>query len=214
LPLDGNDFQISSGLYGESDLRQVDPQTGNVLRRIKDPPQVFGEGLALNGNRLVQLTWHEKVAFIFDLDTFAEISSFSYDGEGWGLCFDGRQFYMTNGSASISARDAKSFAQVSEVRVVQDGQPVDMLNELECVGDSLYANVWKTNNILRIDKATGRILAVIDTLGLLTPEEVAAAGPKGLLNGIAYDPTHDTFLITGKFWPKLFEVKFVPKVSR
>jgi glutaminyl-peptide cyclotransferase len=206
----------SSGLYSESDLRQVDPQTGKVLRRAKDPPQVFGEGLALNGNHLVQLTWQEKIAYVYDLDTLAQISSFSYDGEGWGLCFDGKQYYMTNGSASISARDAKTFALVSEVQVVQDGQPVDMLNELECVGDSLYANVWKTNNILRIDKVTGRITAVIDASGLLTPEEVAAAGPDGdgVLNGIAYDPTHDVFLITGKLWPKMFEVKFVPKGSR
>lgn len=206
----------SSGLYSESDLRQVDPLTGKVLRRTKDPPQVFGEGLALNENRLVQLTWQEKIAYVYDLNTLAQISSFSYDGEGWGLCFDGKQYYMTNGSALISARDAKTFARVSEVQVVQEGQPVDMLNELECVGDSLYANVWKTNNILRIDKATGRITAVIDASGLLTPEEMAAAGPDGdgVLNGIAYDPTRDTFLITGKLWPKLFEVKFVPTGSR
>jgi glutaminyl-peptide cyclotransferase len=201
----------SSGLYGQSDLRQVEPQSGRVLRRVPDPPEVFGEGLALNRNQLVQLTWHENIAYIYDLNSFSQVGSYSYDGEGWGLCFDGNKFYMTDGSATIVGRDPVTFSVTNQVEVVRDGQPVTNLNELECVGDSLYANVWQTNNILRIEKGTGRITAVIDASGLLTQQESAAAGSDGVLNGIAYDPSHDTFLITGKLWPKMFEVRFAPK---
>ncbi len=201
----------SSGLYGSSNVRRVDPQTGRVLLLNQDSPKVFGEGLALDGNRLYQLTWKAKTGFIYDVDTLAQVGTFSYDGEGWGLCFDGRRFIMSNGSATLTTRDGGTFAVVSSVQVMLNGTPVNMLNELECVGDSVYANVWLTDNILRIDKAKGRVTAVIDASGLLTSQERAAAGTNGVLNGIAYDPTHDTFLITGKLWPKLFEVKFVPK---
>jgi glutaminyl-peptide cyclotransferase len=201
----------SSGLYGQSDLRQVDLASGKVVRRISVPSEVFGEGLALNGNRLVQLTWREQIAYIYDLDSLNRVGSYPYEGEGWGLCFDGKQFYMTDGSATIAARDPKTFAVTNQVQVLKDGQPVMQLNELECVGESLYANVWMTNNILRVDKATGRLTAVIDASGLLTQAETDAAGSDGVLNGIAYDPTRNSFLITGKLWPKMFEVKFVQK---
>ncbi len=203
----------SSGLYGKSNLREVDPQAGLVLRRIEDSSSVFGEGLALDGNRLVQLTWHEKLGYIYDLDTFSQVGTISYDGEGWGLCFDGQHFFMSNGSDYIYAREPKTFTIIDRVQVVQKGKPISNLNELECVGDSIYANVWKTNTILQIKKATGEVTGVIDASGLLTPQELAQAGADGVLNGIAYDPTHNTFLITGKLWPKLFEVRFVPKSS-
>jgi glutaminyl-peptide cyclotransferase len=201
----------SSGLYGASNIRKVDPTTGQVLLRKDDPPQVFGEGLALYGNRLYQLTWKEHIGYIYDVDTFAQVGTFTYDGEGWGLCFDGQHFVMSNGSAALTTRDAKTFAVVTSTQVTLNGTPVNMLNELECVGDAVYANVWMTDNILRIDKATGKVTAVIDASGLLTPQERAAAGTDGVLNGIAYDTVHNTFMITGKLWPKLFEVKFVPK---
>jgi glutaminyl-peptide cyclotransferase len=203
----------SSGLYGTSSLRKVDPQTGLVLQRVDDPTSVFGEGIALNGNRLFQLTWREKIAYVYDLNTFTQVETVSYDGEGWGLCFDGRYFFMSNGSASILKRDPQSFAVLSSLPVTQNGEPISQLNELECVGNSLYANVWKTNTILRISKSTGHVTGVIDASGLLTPEELAQTGPEDVLNGIAYDPDRDVFLITGKRWPKLFEVKFIPKVA-
>jgi glutaminyl-peptide cyclotransferase len=203
----------SSGLYGKSNLREVDPQTGSVRRRIDDPVSVFGEGIALNGNQLLQLTWREHVGYVYDLNTLAQIGKISYDGEGWGLCFDGQYFFMSNGSASIYKRDPKTFAVLGSVQIMQAGKPIDQLNELECVGDSIYANVWKTNNILRIDKGTGAVTGVIDASGLLTPQELAQAGSDGVLNGIAYDPDHSVFLITGKLWPKLFEVQFIPKTN-
>jgi glutaminyl-peptide cyclotransferase len=201
----------SSGLYGKSNLRKVDPQTGTVLQRVDDPTAVFGEGIALDGNRLVQLTWHEKIGYVYDLDSFTQVGTVSYDGEGWGLCFDGQYFYMSNGSTYISKRDAKSFAMLSSIQVLQDGKPITQLNELECVGNSIYANVWMTDTILRINKNSGKVTGVIDASGLLTSQERAQAGSDGVLNGIAYDPNNDVFLITGKLWPKLFEVKFISK---
>jgi len=203
----------SSGLYGKSNLRKVTPQTGLVLQRIDDPTPVFGEGIALDGNRLLQLTWHENIGYVYDLNTLTQVGTISYDGEGWGLCFDGQHFYMSNGSAFIFKRDPKTFAILGSVQIMQNGEPISKLNELECVGDSIYANVWMTNNILRINKHTGKVTGVIDASGLLTPEERAQTGSDGVLNGIAYDPDRDVFLVTGKLWPKLFEVKFVPKID-
>jgi glutamine cyclotransferase len=211
LLLHGDSLYESTGLYGQSTLRQVDPQTGKVLRQTPLSRTYFGEGLALQGNRLVQLTWHEQVAFVYDLKTFAIVGSFPYSGEGWGLCFDGAQFFQTDGSAAIFVRDAVTFQVARQLSISLGGKPVTNLNELECVDDSLYVNVWHTNNILRIDKRTGQVTAQIDAAGLLTPQETAAAGTEGVLNGIAYDADHGTFLITGKLWPWLFEVRFVPR---
>jgi glutamine cyclotransferase len=147
------------------------------------------------------------------LNTLTQVGTIAYDGEGWGLCFDGQNFFMSNGSAFIFQRDPKTFAVLGSVRVMQNNEPISKLNELECVGDSIYANVWMTNNILRINKRTGKVTGVIDASGLLTPEERTQAGSDGVLNGIAYDPGNDVFLITGKLWPKLFEVKFVRKIG-
>lgn len=201
----------SSGLYGVSNIRKVDLRTGAVLQRAEDPTEVFGEGLALNGNELFQLTWREHTGYVYDLDTLNPLRTFSYEGEGWGLCFDGKYFFMSNGSDSIFKRDPQTFAVIGSVQVLQDGKPINQLNELECVGNSIYANVWMTNTILRINKSTGKVTGVIDASGLLTPNELAQAGPDGVLNGIAYNPVDNVFLITGKLWHKLFEVKFVPK---
>jgi glutaminyl-peptide cyclotransferase len=203
----------SSGFYGKSNLRKVNPQTGMVLQHIDDPTTVFGEGIALDGNRLFQLTWHENIGYVYDLDTLTQVETISYEGEGWGLCFDGQYFFMSNGSAFIFKRDSKTFAILGSIQVMQNSEPITKLNELECVGNSIYANVWMTNNILRINKVTGRVIGVIDASGLLTPEERAQTGSDGVLNGIAYDPGHAVFLITGKLWPKLFEVKFVRKIG-
>jgi glutaminyl-peptide cyclotransferase len=201
----------SAGLYGKSSLRQVDPATGKVLRQLTIPDKYFAEGLALDGNRLVQLTWHEQVAFTYDVDTFARLGELSYEGEGWGLCFDGTQFFMSDGSPTIFVRDAATFAITRQFTVTLDGKPVAELNELECFDNSLYSNVWHTDNILRIDPATGRVTAVIDASGLLTPKEAAESGAEGVLNGIAYNAQRGTFWITGKLWPWMYEVRFVPR---
>jgi glutamine cyclotransferase len=197
----------SAGLYGRSSLRQVDPRTGEVLRHVDVPAGFFAEGLAQVGNRLVQLTWKEGVAFIYDALSFGRAGEFHYDGEGWGLCDDGGRLVMSDGSDRLSFRDRRTFAVLGGVNVHLDGRPVPELNELECVGGAIYANVWRSDEIVRIDPAGGRVTAVIDAGGLLDPGEQAHAD---VLNGIAYDPLKKTFLITGKLWPKMFEVTFVP----
>jgi glutamine cyclotransferase len=196
----------SAGLYGRSSLRQVDPRTGDVLRRLDVPPGFFAEGLAQAGDRLIQLTWKEGVAFVYDVRSFERVGEFSYQGEGWGLCDDGRRLVMSDGSDRLVFRDRRTFAPLGGVEVALDGSPARQLNELECVGGAVYANVWMTDEILRIDPASGRVTAVIDAGGLLDAAEQAHAD---VLNGIAYDPQKKTFYITGKLWPKMFEVVFV-----
>lgn len=213
LFLDHGFLYESTGQLGHSKVIKEDPQTGKAVMQINLAPDDFGEGLALVGNRLIQLTWQEHIAYVYDVNTFARIGTYSYVGEGWGLCYDGKDLYMDNGSNLIYTRDPITFDVTKYVPVFLDGQPVKNLNELECVGDSLYVNVWLTNTILRLDKATGRVTAVIDATGLLKPDEITAAGPDGVLNGIAYDPSRNDFLITGKYWPWMFEVQFVPKSS-
>jgi glutaminyl-peptide cyclotransferase len=196
----------SGGLYGESKLEEADVQSGALLQQISLDPAVFGEGLALVRGRLIQLTWKEQTAYVYHANSFEQVDQFTYQGEGWGLCYDGRQLVMSDGSSKLTFRDPDTFATTGTVPVVLDGKPVERVNELECVGDSVYANVWLTDQIIRIDEATGTVTGVIDASGLLTPEERRGAD---VLNGIAYDPDSGHFLITGKYWPKLFEVQFV-----
>jgi glutaminyl-peptide cyclotransferase len=200
----------STGQYGQSSLRQVDPATGEVLRRVDVPAELFAEGLALVADRLVQLTWREGVARVYDRDTFELVDELAYDGEGWGLCYDGQRLVMSDGSDTLFFRDPETFELLGQVSVTRAGLPVSRLNELECVGEDVYANVWTTEEIVQIDKASGAVEATIVAAGLLTPEEREGTD---VLNGIAYDPETGTFLITGKFWPKLFEVRFIESTA-
>ena len=196
----------STGLRGRSELRRVDRASGQVQQRVALEPNFFGEGLALVDDRLIMLTWQEHVARVFDR-SFQVVGEFSYPTEGWGLCYDGSRLVMSDGSSTLYFRDPTTFDVLGSVLVTLDGQPTEMLNELECVGDWVYANVWQTDTIVRIDPATGQVHAVIDASGLLAPSERPGTD---VLNGIAYDPDQDVFLITGKLWPHLYEVRFVP----
>lgn len=197
----------STGLVGRSSLRQVDVATGRVLRKIDVAAPIFAEGLALVDDRLFQLTWQHGRVLVYARGTFARVGEFSYTGEGWGLCYDGRLLVMSNGTETLTFRDPKDFSVKRTVAVTQGGRPPGRLNELECVDGAIYANVWTTDTIVRIDPATGAVTARIDASGLLTPSERAGVD---VLNGIAYDPSDRTFLITGKLWPRLFRVRFVP----
>lgn len=206
-------FLESTGKYGQSSLRKVDPQTGEVLQQQRISDQFFAEGLALVEDRLIQLSWREGYAFLWDLETLEPLGIYFYRGEGWGLCYDGVSLYMSDGSQFIYQRDPVSFRVLGEVQVMLNGEPIGKINELECVDDVIYANVYQTDTILRIDKATGQVTGVIDATNLLTPEEreaIIGADAGAVLNGIAYDPENDVFYLTGKFWDKVFEVRFVP----
>lgn len=209
LLLHGGSLFESTGVYGASSLREVDPQTGTVKRKVDVPQKYFAEGLALVGDRLIQLTWQEQTAFFYKLSDFTKAGEVRYDGEGWGLCSDGTRLVMSDGSDRLTFRDPKTFAVLGGVNVTLSGRLIDRLNELECVGGAIYANVWQTDDILRIDPGSGKVTAVIDASGLLSPAERQQGAE--VLNGIAWDPAKKTFLITGKLWPKMFEVVFVPR---
>jgi glutaminyl-peptide cyclotransferase len=215
LLLHNGSLYESTGLYGQSSLRQVNPQTGEVLRLTSLTPDLFGEGLERVGTRLIQLTWREHVAPYYDLDTFEPMGEYEYTTEGWGLCFNGQELIMSDGSDVLMVRNPDTFEPIRPVKVTCNGQPLGTctgqprgyLNELEWAEGSVYANVWYTDTIVRIDPQNGQVTAIIDASKLLTAEEEQRAD---VLNGIAYDPEKKTFLITGKRWPKLFEVVFVP----
>ncbi|WP_307781141.1 glutaminyl-peptide cyclotransferase [Rhabdothermincola sediminis] len=207
---DGSSYFESTGLEGRSSLRRVQLESGEVLQRRDLDRSQFAEGLTRVGDRLVQLTWRDGVAHVYDAGTLAPVEDFDYEGEGWGLCYDGRRLVMSDGSGTLAIRDPDSFELLDRVRVTNDGKPVQKLNELECVDGTVYANVFQTDQILRIDLATGRVTGVIDASGLLTSEEAQQAD---VLNGIAFDRERGVFLLTGKLWPKVFEVTFEPAGS-
>ena len=207
---DGALFE-STGLHGRSSLRQVKLATGQVLRRVDLPPALFGEGLAWARGELIQLTWRGGEALRWDPANFARRGTWRYDGEGWGLCFDGTHLVQSDGSHRLYFRDPERFAIVRTVAVTEQGQPLSRLNELECVGDAIYANVWTTDRIVVIAAQSGAVRATIDASDLLSRAERRALGAEAILNGIAYDPADRTFLLTGKLWPKLFRVRFVPR---
>jgi glutaminyl-peptide cyclotransferase len=211
LLLHDGKFYESTGQYGLSSLREVEITTGNVSRIQILDSQYFAEGLALVDDKLIQITWREGRAFVYDLATFDRENTFSYQGEGWGLCYDGKDLYMSDGSATLFKRSPETFEVTGQVQVKQNGQAVTMLNELECVSEFVYANVWQTDKIMKINKTNGNVVSEIDASNLLSSEERATLPQGAVLNGIAYNPEEDTFYITGKLWPKLFEVKFVEK---
>lgn len=197
----------SAGLYGKSSLRRVNLESGAVEQSVEMEPTIFAEGLALVGDRLIQLTWREKKALVYDRVSFAQTGEFAYEGEGWGLTFGDGKFFMSDGSHVLYIRDAESFEQIGAFPVTQDGVPVRALNELEWANDCLYANIWQQNRIVRIDPATGRVMASIAVDQLLTAEERKKAD---VLNGIAFDSATGKFYITGKLWPRLYQVEFEP----
>lgn len=200
----------STGLRGQSTLRRVEIETGRPLETVSLADDLFAEGLERVGDTLIQLTWQAGLAFVYDFNTFERLDTISYDGEGWGLCYDGRYLFMSDGSSYLSIRDPESFELIFRGAVTYNGQilPAQLLNELECVDDYIYANAWNTDYIFRIDKFTGDIVAVIDASSLLTEAEKAALDPGSVLNGIAYNPESMTFYLTGKKWLKIFEVVF------
>ena len=210
---DGGALYESTGLWGQSSLRRVDLETGEPETRIALADTYFAEGLERVGERLIQLTWRAGLAFVYDFDTLERIDTLEYEGEGWGLCYDGRYLFMSDGGSHLSIREPETFELIFRGAVTLDGRivPAQLLNELECVGEHIYANAWNTDYIFRIDKFTGVVSAVIDASGLLSAAEREALANGSVLNGIAWNPESETFYITGKNWPKLFEVVFIER---
>ncbi|HEX5725959.1 MAG TPA: glutaminyl-peptide cyclotransferase [Longimicrobiaceae bacterium] len=201
----------STGRFEQSSLRRVELETGRVLQKVDVAPQHFAEGLALREGRLYQLTWQDGVGFIYDLESFAPQGTFPVVGEGWGFTTDGESFIMSDGSNQLRFLDPQSFQETRTLEVTDGDVYVHQLNELEWVHGEIWANVWHSDSIARIDPATGRVVAWLD-LSALYPKPTRH-DPEAVLNGIAYDAGSDRLFVTGKLWPALFEIR-VPELVR
>jgi|SRR5579872_5513252 len=207
--LDGFLYE-STGLYGQSSVRKVDLATGRVLQSRSLGARYFGEGIVAWKDHLIQLTWQNHVGFVDDLASFKQLRVFSYAGEGWALTQNGRQLIMSDGTPQLRFLDPDTLKPVRRLTVTADGQPVNDLNELEWVKGEILANVWRTNFIARIDPATGKVTGWIDLTGLMNPA-LLGGDPDAVPNGIAYDSAHDRLFVTGKRWPRLFEIRLVKR---
>lgn len=206
--LDGKLLE-STGQPGRSTLRSVELQTGKVLKKVDVPIPYFAEGIALLNNKIYQLTWEHRLGFIYDAQNFQKIGEFQYSGEGWGLTTDGSSLILSDGSNRLRFIDPSSFQVRKTIAVLDGKRPIGELNELEYVNGEIYANIWHEDRIAAIDPETGRVKAWIDLNGLLKPGEVQ--DPEAVLNGIAFDKASNRLFVTGKLWPKLFEIRVTQK---
>lgn len=204
----GGDRLTSHPSLPPSGLRKVEIETGRVLESIYLDERFFGEGIALLGERVYQLTWTSKVGFVYALDGFARLDDFSYPTEGWGLTHDGTALIMSDGTSTLYRRDPATFAELGRVVVRYDGTALGRLNELEWVDGEVWANIWSDEIVARIDPGTGAVVGWIDLRGLLTSRERQGVD---VLNGIAYDATTKRIFVTGKLWPWLFQIELVPR---
>jgi len=203
--IDGRLYE-STGLQDQSSLRMEDLETGKILQYSALPSNYFGEGLAAWGSNLIQLTWQNHIALVYDRFSFRQLRTFPWPGEGWGLTVDAKNLILSDGTATLHFLDPATFREVRHITVRDgSGKPVTKLNELEYVRGEIYANIWYSDRIARIAPATGRVLGWIDLSGLLSPAE--RGSPDAVLNGIAYDAQHDRLFVTGKLWPKIFEIR-------
>lgn len=204
-------FLEGTGLEGRSSLRKVEISTGKVLKKIDIESKYFGEGITLFKDKIYQITWQTNQAFEYDLETFKRLKSFTYSTEGWGITHDGTKLIMSDGTATLYFRDPETFKEIGKVTVKDDNGEISLLNELEYIKGEIYANIWGTNTIARIDPKTGKVVGWIDLTGLLKPEDMKPGHQVDVLNGIAYDEKADRLFVTGKLWPKVYEIKLVKK---
>jgi glutaminyl-peptide cyclotransferase len=197
-----------TGQNGQSSIRKVKLETGEVLQKRDVPSEHFGEGITVWKSDLIELTWQSHIAFVYDHATFEPKKRFSYPGEGWGLTHDGTDLIMSDGTNELRVLDPATFVEKRRIVVTAAGQPLRSLNELEFVKGEIFANVWQTDFVARIAPDTGRVTAYVDLRGLLTPAERATTD---VLNGIAYDAEHDRLFVTGKWWPKVFQIGLIKK---
>lgn len=196
----------STGLEQHSSIRKVRIKTGEVLQKIDIPPQYFGEGIVNWQGHLISLTWKSQIGFVFDLRTLKLQRQFSYRGEGWALTRNDKQIIMSDGTSELRFLDPNTLQETNRIQVTLEGKPVLNVNELEWVKGEIYANVWQTNWVVRIDPNNGQVVGLINLAGLLKPSDIVV-GQTDVLNGIAYDAKNDRLFVTGKNWPKLFEIR-------
>lgn len=204
LVYEGGFFYEGTGLYGRSSLRKMEPLSGRILKEVRLEPSYFGEGVTIFGDRIAQLTWKSRVGFVYDKASFRILQRFTYPREGWGITHDGKNLIMSDGTPVLRFLSPNNFREIATLGVHDERGPVTGLNELEYLQGAIYANVWPTDRIAVIDPATGRITAWIDLQGLLGEKDSRGVD---VLNGIAYDARNDRLFVTGKLWPKIFEIK-------
>lgn len=202
----------STGLEQHSSVRKVRLETGEVLKKLDIAPQYFGEGIVNWKGHIVSLTWRTEVGFVFDLASFKQERQFSYQGEGWGLTQNGKEIIMSDGTSQLRFLDPDTLKETHRIEVRLRGRPVPNVNELEWVKGEIFANVWQTNWMLRIDPVSGEVLGIVDLKGLLKQSDIVP-GQTDVLNGIAYDAKGDRLFVTGKNWPKLFEIQLRANLS-
>jgi glutamine cyclotransferase len=202
----------STGIKGQSTLREEDLETGRIqhMRSVSD--QYFAEGLTDWKNTLIQLTWQTHIAFVYDRATLRLLRTFHYDGEGWGLTHDAKSLILSDGTATLKFFDPDTFKEIRRVTVTDHGKPIAELNELEYIHGEIYSNVWHTDRIARISPTTGRVLGWINLKGLVPRDQLS--NDEAVLNGIAYDSAHNRLFVTGKLWPKIFEITLVPEKAK
>jgi glutamine cyclotransferase len=202
-------FYEGTGLNGNSELMAINPATGQILQHIALPKQYFGEGIVDWGPNIYQWTWQSQIGFVYDRFTLRQVAEFHYTGEGWGMTHTDREIITSDGTDTLRFRNPRNFAETHHI-VVRDGaQAIQQLNELEYIKGEIYANIWHSDRIARIDPRDGHVIAWIDLTGIL-PDDQKING-EAVLNGIAYDPQHDRLFVTGKQWPTIFEIKLIPK---
>ncbi|RZO67669.1 MAG: glutaminyl-peptide cyclotransferase [Parvularculaceae bacterium] len=206
-------FVESTGMRGESTLRRVEIETGEIIENHPLPDRYFGEGVVAWENRLIMLTYKAGIAFVFDRTSLKKVDQFRYPGEGWGLTHNGTHLVMSDGTSRLRLLDPETYDQVGAINVTYQGQPLKYLNELEFINGEIFANIYGKDLVVTIDPSTGHITGVIQLSGLLKREDFIA-GKTDVLNGIAYDEKNDRLFVTGKRWPKLFEIKLRPRPLR
>jgi glutaminyl-peptide cyclotransferase len=199
----------STGLEEHSTIRKVRLETGEVLQKLDIPAQYFGEGIVNWQGQIISLTWKSQLGFVFELATFRKRREFRYQGEGWALTRNDTEIIMSDGTPDLHFLDPKTFRETHRIQVTLEGKPISHVNELEWVKGEIYANVWQTDFVLRIDPATGHVVGIVNLAGLLKRQDIVP-GQTDVLNGIAYDARANRLFVTGKNWPKLFEIRLHP----
>ncbi len=207
LAFENGDLYEGTGLRGHSTLRRVDLETGDIVQIHELSTQFFGEGVTVYENKVIQLTWQSNVGFVYDKSSFELLQKFNYSTEGWGITHDGKHFIMSDGTSALYFLDSETFEAIRRIEVYENDNPVASLNELEYVQGEIYANIWQTDRIARIAPQTGQVTGWIELGGLLTQEDYGE--PVGVLNGIAYDAKNARLFVTGKLWPRLFEIELI-----